>query len=183
MTAALPRATLVLGGQRSGKSAYAERLVESQPGACVYLATAEARDAEMAERIQRHRARRGSRWSTIEAPLELAETLAEAAGPDRAVLVDCLTLWLSNLLEAERDPEGERRLLVAALERLAGPVVLVSNEVGQGVVPDNALARAFVDHAGRLNQAVAGAADSVVFMAAGLPMTLKTPTSKRGSIE
>jgi adenosylcobinamide kinase/adenosylcobinamide-phosphate guanylyltransferase len=130
----------------------------------------------MTERIARHRARRGSRWDTLEEPLELAAALRRAARPDGAVLVDCLTLWLSNLLGAGRDPEAETETLIAALPGLAGPVVLVSNEVGLGVVPENALARAFIDHAGRLHQRIAGAAQSVVFMAAGLPLQLKTTT-------
>ncbi len=173
----LPRASLVLGGQRSGKSAHAERLVESQPGELVYLATAEAHDAEMRARIDDHKARRGERWSTVEAPLALAPALVEAAGPERTVLVDCLTLWLSNLLGAERDPDAEAAHLVEAIGRLTGPVVLVSNEVGQGVVPANALARAFVDHAGRLHQAVAAVCDRVDLVSAGLPLTLKSPAS------
>jgi adenosylcobinamide kinase/adenosylcobinamide-phosphate guanylyltransferase len=176
----LPRATLVLGGQRSGKSGYAEALVaDGQTGACVYLATARAGDAEMAARIQAHRARRGPRWTTVEEPVELPDALARAAAPDRAVLVDCLTLWLANLLGAERDPETAARELVRAIGRLEGPVVFVSNEVGQGVVPTNALARAFVDHAGRLHQAVAGACDRVVFLTAGLPHTLKSDNEGR----
>ena len=174
----LPTVTLVLGGARSGKSRHAEALVESQPGACVYLATAEAGDDEMAARIARHRERRGPRWETVEEPLELAPVLAELAAPDRTVLVDCLTLWLSNLLAAGRDPAGETETLVAALESLAGPAVLVSNEVGLGIVPDNALARAFVDHAGRLNQAVAEAAQSVRFLAAGQVLHLKSPAGE-----
>ncbi|MBK1667843.1 bifunctional adenosylcobinamide kinase/adenosylcobinamide-phosphate guanylyltransferase [Rhodovibrio sodomensis] len=167
------RATLVLGGQRSGKSAYAERLVEAQPGACVYLATAEAHDSEMARRIAEHRARRGSRWSTVEAPLDLPGALAHAAGPERTVLVDCLTLWLSNLLGHERDAAAERARLCDALAELRGPAVLVSNEVGQGVIPDNKLARVFADEAGRLHQAVAAVAGRVLFVTAGLPQTLK----------
>lgn len=176
----LPRATLVLGGQRSGKSGYAEALVaDGQAGACVYLATAQAWDAEMAARIQAHKDRRGARWTTVEEPFELPDALARTAAPDRAVLVDCLTLWLSNLLGAERDPEAAGRDLVRAIGRLEGPAVLVSNEVGQGVVPANALARAFVDHAGRLHQAVAGACDRVVFMTAGLPQTLKSDNEGR----
>ena len=165
--------TLILGGARSGKSRYAEALVEGQPGHCTYLATAEAKDAEMAERIARHRQRRGSRWETREVPLELASALAQAARPDGAVLVDCLTLWLSNLLGARRDPAAETEALVTALPGLAGPVVFVSNEVGLGIVPENALARAFIDHTGRLHQSIAGAAQSVVFMAAGQPLQLK----------
>jgi adenosylcobinamide kinase/adenosylcobinamide-phosphate guanylyltransferase len=172
---ALPPVTLVLGGARSGKSRHAEALVEGQPGPCVYLATAEAGDQDMAERIRRHQARRGRRWQTLEEPIDLVDALRGAARSDGAVLVDCLTLWLSNLLGAERDVETETEGLVAALPGLAGPVVFVSNEVGLGIVPEGALARAFVDHAGRLHQAVATAAQSVLFMAAGLPLVLKTP--------
>ena len=166
--------TLVLGGARSGKSRHAEALVESQPGACVYLATAQAGDDEMAARIADHRARRGLRWATVEEPLDLAGALARHCGPDRAVLVDCLTLWLANLLGADRDVAAECKRLLAALPGLAGPAVFVSNEVGQGVVPDNALARAFVDHAGRLHQDLAAAAQRVVFMTAGLPQEIKS---------
>lgn len=177
MPKTLPRVTLVLGGARSGKSAHAEALVESQPGPCLYLATAEPHDAEMAERIAAHRARRGTRWRTLEEPLELAAALAEGAPADGAVLVDCLTLWLSNLMAAGRDPAGEARRLVAALPGVAAPVVFVSNEVGLGIVPDNPLARRFRDEAGRLNQAVAAAAGRVVFVAAGLPLVLKEPSS------
>jgi len=174
LPASLARVTLVLGGARSGKSRHAEAMVESQPGPCVYLATAQAGDREMAARIAAHRARRGGRWSTIEEPLDMVAALSGACGPDRAVLVDCLTLWLSNLLGAERDVGAECGRLLAALPELAGPVVFVSNEVGQGVVPDNALARAFVDHAGRLHQDLAAAAQRVVFMTAGLPRELKS---------
>jgi adenosylcobinamide kinase/adenosylcobinamide-phosphate guanylyltransferase len=166
-------ATLVLGGQRSGKSAHAEALVEAQPGACVYLATAEAHDSEMARRIAEHQARRGSRWSTVEEPLDLPGALAGAAGPERTVLVDCLTLWLSNLLHHEYDVADERARLCAVLAELRGPAVLVSNEVGQGVIPANKLARQFVDEAGRLHQAVATTVGRVVFVTAGLPQTLK----------
>ncbi len=176
----LPPVTLVLGGVRSGKSRHAETLVESQLGACIYLATAEAGDSEMAERIARHRARRGPRWETVEEPLELIAALSEAAGPGRAVLVDCLTLWLTNLLAAGRDPGDETRGLVRCLESLAGPVVLVSNEVGLGVVPENALARAFIDHAGQLHQAVAEAAQSVRLMAAGQVVHVKAPATETG---
>ena len=177
MTSLLPRLTLVLGGARSGKSRYAEALVESQPGACVYLATAEPRDAEMAARIRAHRARRGARWRTVEAPLDLIGELAGAARPDGAVLVDCLTLWLSNLMEAGRDVAAESEALTKALPDLAGPAVLVSNEVGLGIVPDNPLARRFRDAAGSLHQSIAALAQSVVFVAAGLPLTLKDETS------
>lgn len=170
---ALPPVTLVLGGARSGKSRHAEALVESQAGNCVYLATAQAGDAEMAERIRHHRDRRGPRWQTIEEPLDLAGALKSAARPQATVLVDCLTLWLSNLMGAERPVAEETERLVATLPDLAGPVVFVSNEVGQGIVPDNALARTFVDHAGRLHQAVAEAAQSVLLLVAGQALVLK----------
>ena len=169
----LERVTLVLGGARSGKSAYAETLVEGAPGEAVYVATGTAGDAEMAARIRDHQARRGARWRTIEEPLDLAGVLAREARPENAVLVDCLTLWLSNVMAAGKEPGVETDELVDALDQAAGPVVLVANEVGLGIVPDNALARAFRDHAGRLNQAVAGIADRVIFVAAGLPMMLK----------
>lgn len=169
--------TLVLGGARSGKSRYAEALLESTPGGLLYLATATAGDAEMQERIDQHKSRRGNRWETVEAPLALTETLRRQAGPGRAILVDCLTLWLSNLMAAERDIDQEADALAAALPTLAGPVVLVSNEVGLGIVPDNALARRFRDHAGRLHQRVAAAVPVVTFVAAGLPLHLKQPNN------
>jgi adenosylcobinamide kinase/adenosylcobinamide-phosphate guanylyltransferase len=169
----LPPVTLVLGGARSGKSRYAEGLVESQPGACLYLATAEPGDAEMAGRIAHHRARRGARWQTLEEPLDLTGALAGLARRDGAVLVDCLTLWLSNLLGAGRDPAEAGARLIESLPALAGPVVFVSNEVGLGIHPLNALARRFVDEAGRLHQNLAGAAQRVVFLTAGLPFEMK----------
>jgi adenosylcobinamide kinase/adenosylcobinamide-phosphate guanylyltransferase len=164
--------TLVLGGARSGKSRRAEALAEASGLALVYVATAEARDDEMAALIAHHRIHRNARWSTVEAPLDLAEALGEAA-PARLVLVDCLTLWLSNLLLAGRAIEAEIDRLCEALPSLAGPAILVSNEVGLGIVPDNALARAFRDHQGRLNQRVAALAERVEFMAAGLALRLK----------
>jgi adenosylcobinamide kinase / adenosylcobinamide-phosphate guanylyltransferase len=170
---ALPRVLLVLGGARSGKSRYAESVIEAASCPALYLATAEPRDGEMAERIRRHRARRGRQWATLEEPLDLAPSLIREARADRPILVDCLTLWLANLLEAGRAVETESAALVEALGALAGPVVLVANEVGLGIVPENALAREFRDHAGRLNQAVAARASRVVFIAAGLPLTLK----------
>ena len=170
----LPRVTLVLGGARSGKSRYAEGLIEPA-GAGLYLATAEAGDDEMAARIRHHRARRGPAWTTVEEPLDLLPTLLRHAAADRPILVDCLTLWLANLLGAARDADVETRALVDGLPRLAGPVVFVANEVGLGIVPATPLGRAFRDAAGRLNQAVAAAADRVVFVAAGLPLALKEP--------
>ena len=164
---------LVLGGTRSGKSRYAEALLAEHGGARTYIATAEALDAEMAVRIAQHRARRGTGWSTVEHPLDLLAALEAHCLPNSAVLVDCLTLWLSNLMAASRDVAAETAGLTAALGRLPGRVVLVSNEVGLGIVPDNDMAREFRDHAGRLNQAVAEVADEVVFVAAGLPLRLK----------
>ena len=164
--------TLVLGGARSGKSAYAESLVAG-PGA-VYVATAEAIDDEMGERIARHRARRGAGWTTVEAPLDLAAALrACAPAASGGVLVDCLTVWLGNLMHAGRDIDREAGSLLESLAVPPVPVVLVANEVGLGVVPDNPMARAFRDHAGRLNQALAARADRVVLVTAGIPLVLK----------
>ena len=167
--------TLVLGGARSGKSAYAESLILGRAERALYLATSKALDAEMTTRIRVHRDRRDARWETLEEPLDLVTALLASMRAGRPILVDCLTLWLSNLLHAERDVDVETAALIGMLPRLACPVVFVSNEVGLGIVPDNALARSFRDHAGRLHQAIAGAADTVVFVAAGLPMTLKSP--------
>ena len=175
-TASLPPVTLVIGGARSGKSVYAEALIGG-PCAATYLATAEAGDAEMADRIRRHRQRRGAGWTTVEEPLALAPALARCARRDRPVLVDCLTLWLSNLMAHGREIEAETGTLIERLGALPCPLVLVSNEVGLGLVPTTELGRAFRDHAGRLNQRVAAAADRVIFVAAGLPMTLKDKPS------
>jgi adenosylcobinamide kinase / adenosylcobinamide-phosphate guanylyltransferase len=169
----LPPVTLVLGGARSGKSRYAEQLVESSASRGTYCATAEAGDAEMTERIAAHRARRGPFWRTVETPLELPQAVASGAAHDRPLLVDCLTLWLSNLLFADRALDRETSALCDALRVAAGPVVLVSNEVGMGLVPNTPLGRQFRDSAGRLNQDVAALADRVVFVAAGLPLVLK----------
>ena len=164
----------VLGGARSGKSRFAEeRTCAFAAKENVYVATAECRDEEMESRIALHRARRGADWTTIEAPHRLPETLSAEASGDRAVLVDCLTLWLSNRLLADADLDAEGERLVAALAAAAGPVVLVSNEVGLSIVPDNALARRFRDAAGRLNQQIAAVAGEAWFVAAGLPLRLK----------
>ena len=164
--------TLVLGGARSGKSRHAEALTLRHPPPWRYIATARALDAEMATRIAEHRARRSEGWITAEAPLDLPAALAEA--PDgQPVLIDCLTLWLSNLLLAGADPEPEASRLAAALAARRGPWVAVANEVGLGIVPETPLARRFRDAAGRLNQAVAAAADEVLLLVAGLPLRLK----------
>ena len=169
----LPALTLILGGARSGKSARAEALIEAAGGGS-YVATAQAFDEEMRTRIAAHRDRRGAIWRTFEVPLDLAGALTGpvlAAG--RPVLVDCLTLWLGNLLMADDEPEPAIEALLAALDRIAVPVVMVSNEVGLGIVPDNPLARRFRDTAGRLHQRLAARADEVTLMVAGLPVTVK----------
>jgi adenosylcobinamide kinase/adenosylcobinamide-phosphate guanylyltransferase len=166
---------LVLGGARSGKSATAERLVENTGLSRVYVATAQAWDDEMAERIARHREERGTGWRTVDAPLDLVGALRAADAPDVAILVDCLTLWLSNVMLGGGDVEAEGAALVAALPGLRAPVAFVSNEVGMGIVPDNPLGRRFRDAQGRLNQRMAAACDLVGFVAAGLPLTLKAP--------
>ncbi|MGA7803423.1 bifunctional adenosylcobinamide kinase/adenosylcobinamide-phosphate guanylyltransferase [Bradyrhizobium sp.] len=163
---------LITGGARSGKSARAEIRAWGFAGQPVYIATAEPLDSEMSDRIAKHRARRGQDWRERETPLELATALAETDGGG-ARLVDCLTLWLSNLMHAERDWTEEAAKLVDALGRQQSPVVLVSNEVGSGIVPDNALARQFRDAAGQLNQMIARAADEVEFVVAGLPLRVK----------
>ncbi|MBK9080649.1 MAG: bifunctional adenosylcobinamide kinase/adenosylcobinamide-phosphate guanylyltransferase [Rhizobiales bacterium] len=164
---------LVLGGARSGKSALALARAQASGLARVMIATATAGDAEMAARIARHRAERDATWRTVEAPLDLVGALADAAAPERVVVVECLTLWLSNVMLAGRDADAETAALVAAAGALAGPVVFVSNEVGLGLVPETPLGRAFRDAQGRLNQAMARVAAQVVFVAAGLPLTLK----------
>lgn len=167
---------LISGGARSGKSRQAESrtlsLAASLSAPPVYIATAEALDAEMVERIDAHRARRDAVWRNIEAPLALDEALrnSDNSGPR---LVDCLTLWLANLMHAERDWNSEAEVLCETLRNQSAPVILVTNEVGLGIVPDNALARRFRDAAGLLNQMVAATADEVVFMVAGLPMKVK----------
>ena len=169
----LPRLTLVLGGARSGKSRYAEHLVEAAAACGTYIATAEPGDDEMAARIAAHRARRGAFWRTVEAPIFLTDAIAAETRPECPVLVDCLTLWLSNLMLAQARLDTECATLRAVLRDAAGPVVLVANEVGLGLVPETPLGRRFRDMAGWLNQDVAAIADRVVFVAAGLPLVLK----------
>ena len=171
MPSAGAQLTLVLGGARSGKSRYAESLIASMSPPWAYVATAEAGDHEMAVRIRAHRARRGRNWRTIEAPRDL--TAALAACERMPVLVDCLTLWLSNLMLAEADMDKETERLESALSAAAEPVVLVSNEVGAGIVPEHPLGRRFRDQQGILNQRIAARADRVVLMVAGLPLAVK----------
>ncbi|MBY0351662.1 bifunctional adenosylcobinamide kinase/adenosylcobinamide-phosphate guanylyltransferase [Tabrizicola sp.] len=172
MTGSLPPLTLVIGGARSGKSAFAESLVLGSGRARRYVATAEARDDEMRARIARHRRERGDGWMTVEAPLQLPEALAQV-GRDEVVLLDCATLWLTNHLLADHDLVAETGKLIAALTTCVAPVVIVSNETGWGIVPENALARRFRDEQGRLNQRLAAEAGLVVTVIAGLPMVLK----------
>ena len=165
---------LILGGARSGKSALAERRAEQSGLEVVYIATAEARDGEMRQRIDHHRQRRPQQWRCIEEPLQLAATLQQQAAPGCCLLVDCLTLWLSNLLAAGDEVfEREHEALLSVLGQLPGRLILVSNEVGLGIVPLGELTRRFCDESGRLHQAVAAVCDRVTFVTAGLPMVLK----------
>ncbi len=168
----LPRLTLVTGGARSGKSRWAEGLARRSGLARRYIATAQAWDDEMAARIARHRTDRGTDWDTVEAPLDLCAALA-AAPPGSVTLVDCLTLWLTNHMLADHDLAAETAALAGTLAAMTAPVILVTNEVGWGIVPDNALARAFRDAQGRLNQQLAAESDLAVAVLAGLPLALK----------
>jgi adenosylcobinamide kinase/adenosylcobinamide-phosphate guanylyltransferase len=178
--------TLVLGGARSGKSVHAERMALDSGKEIVYIATAKAGDSEMAARIAHHRTNRPAAWRTVEEPLMLGDALSQWNSPERMIVVDCLTLWLLNLLLAGSGefPEvgelvlpaafhAERDAFLKVLTQAQGDIVLVSNEVGMGVVPQGALSRCFTDEAGRLNQAVAAICDRVVLVAAGLPLMLK----------
>ena len=178
--------TLVIGGARSGKSAHAETLALASGRQLIYIATAQAGDAEMRARIAHHRERRDSRWTTVEETMALGAAIEKYSRPDTLVLVDCLTIWLSNLLFAERTEfpavgtiappacfDQERAALLQALEDAKGELILVTNEVGQGVIPQGAVSRWFVDEAGRLNQAVAARCERAVLIVAGLPLVLK----------
>jgi len=171
-SAMLPKLSLVLGGAASGKSSWAEGLILSQYQKPVYLATAQAWDTEMQAKISRHQQSRGANWHTIEASLDVASALAAIDG-DQGVLLDCATLWLTNHLLAEHDLADETSRLMQALAACRAPVVVVSNEVGSGIVPDNALARQFRQAQGALNQTLAAQADLVVAVMAGLPLALK----------
>lgn len=163
----------VLGGARSGKSRFAQARAEATGLSLAYIATAEAWDDEMRERIRLHQHDRGGAWSTIESPIALPETIEAHDAPDTALLVDCLTLWISNLLLSDRDIPAATARLTAAIANARGHIILVSNEVGLGIVPENALARRFRDEAGRVNQRVAACADEVQFVAAGLNLRFK----------
>jgi adenosyl cobinamide kinase/adenosyl cobinamide phosphate guanylyltransferase len=162
---------LILGGARSGKSRYAEGLLAQNPAPWAYIATGQAFDGEMEARIAEHRARRGEGWRTVEAPVDLAGALLEA--PAMPALVDCLTLWLTNLMLGEHDIVGAVTALEAALALRSAPTILVASEVGLGIVPETKLGRAFRDEAGKLHQRLAAGADRVLFMVAGLPMIVK----------
>ena len=171
-----PRTMLVIGGARSGKSRHAQALAEGWAGAAdrlVFVATAQAFDGEMSERIARHQADRDARWNTVEAPIDLAGAIRQWAAADVVMLVDCLTLWASNLLLADRDEPAAIEDLVAAIGASEARIVLVANEVGFGIVPENALARRFRDWAGIINQRVAATVDRADLVVAGLPLTLK----------
>jgi adenosylcobinamide kinase / adenosylcobinamide-phosphate guanylyltransferase len=174
---AIARSLLVLGGARSGKSAYAQSLAEANGSERLYLATAAPGDEEMAARIARHQADRGQGWTTLEEPLDIAAALLTHAQPSRVVVVDCLTLWLSNLMLAGQDPGPAITALADAIGHLAGPVIFVTNEVGMGLVPDNKLGREFRDWQGRANREIGAACDAVIFVAAGLPLKLKPGTT------
>ncbi|PJI85302.1 adenosylcobinamide kinase /adenosylcobinamide-phosphate guanylyltransferase [Yoonia maricola] len=170
---ALPKLTLILGGAASGKSAFAEHLVlQGGNGTPIYIATAQIFDDEMADKVAKHREMRGTGWHTIEEPVDFTGVLAQVA-KGQPVLIDCATLWLTNLILGEHDVVARTDALITALAHCNGPVMIVSNEVGQGIVPDNALSRRFRNAQGRLNQRLAAQADLVVAVMAGLPLTLK----------
>jgi len=168
--------TLVIGGCRSGKSSRAQTLAEGLPGKKLYIATCVPQDAEMRERAARHQAQRGNAWTTLEEPIALAAAIDAHSAKFAVILVDCLTLWTSNILLGLLGKPGlekERAALLESLAKSACPVVLVTNEVGAGIVPENKLARLYRDEAGRVNQEVAGAADRVIWMVAGIPVQIK----------
>lgn len=169
---------LVLGGARSGKSRFAEVLAENTQLEKIYVATAEARDGEMVSRIKEHQDRRGTGWRTVEEPIDLAGTIRQWASPNCVLLIDCLTLWATNLMFSEGGGTEGEEALYDVLADYSYPIIFVSNEVGLGIVPENKLAREFRDRAGRINQEIAKRADAVYFIAAGLPLTLKSPATE-----
>lgn len=165
--------TFVLGGARSGKSGFSEKIAFETGFERHYIATGRAYDDEMRQRIARHRADRGEGWVTHEVPVDLVSSLEAIDTPGRVALVDCLTLWITNLMMEDRDIDAAGEMLIRSFASLEGRLILVSNEVGLGIVPENRMAREFRDHAGRLHQKIAAAADEVFFMAAGLPLKMK----------
>jgi adenosylcobinamide kinase / adenosylcobinamide-phosphate guanylyltransferase len=167
------RSLLILGGARSGKSRYAQTLAEASGKAPVLIATATAGDAEMTARIAKHKAERGAHWRLVEEQIHLVEVLRRDAAADKIIVVDCLTLWLSNLMLGSHDVESQCEALAQSIIGLAGPAIFVVNEIGLGIVPESPLGRAFRDAQGRLNQKLAAVCDSVVLIAAGLPLQLK----------
>ncbi|MFK3779246.1 bifunctional adenosylcobinamide kinase/adenosylcobinamide-phosphate guanylyltransferase [Agrobacterium sp. NPDC089420] len=167
------RSVFILGGARSGKSRFAEALAGKAGGNLHYLATGRAWDDEMRDRISHHQERRGGEWTTHEAPLDVAAALERLDGPDNVILIDCLTLWLTNLMMESADIEAAFDALAAAIASARAKLIFVSNEVGLGIVPENRMAREFRDHAGRLHQRVAAIAGEVYFVAAGLPLKMK----------
>ena len=170
----LSKLSLVLGGAASGKSTFAEGLLTASGKDLIYIATAQIWDDEMAQKVVRHKDMRGDGWTTIEEPLDIPSVLSQATA-GQAILIDCATLWLTNLILGEHDVAKASADLLAAIRTCPAPVVIVSNEVGQGIVPDNALSRKFRNAQGRLNQDIAAQADTVVAVMAGLPLTLKAP--------
>ena len=167
---------LILGGSRSGKSTYAESLAERHEGPHIYIATAEATDPEMAARINEHRKRRGPFWNTLESPLNLISSIKQNSTSKNIILVDCLTIWISNLMMASYSVIDESENLAKLMSQIEGTIIFVSNEVGQGIVPDNPLARTFRDYSGNLNQLIAEVADEVYLVTAGIPINIKKNT-------
>lgn len=167
------RSVFILGGARSGKSRFAEELAGKSGGSLHYLATGRAWDDEMRERIVHHQVRRGGEWTTHEAPVDIAAVLEQLDAPENVVLIDCLTLWLTNLMMENADIEAAFAALEAAIVSARARLIFVSNEVGLGIVPENRMAREFRDHAGRLHQRIAAIAREVYFVAAGLPLKMK----------
>ena len=172
MSKSLPSLTLVLGGQRSGKSAYAEDLLCPEQKA-LYVATAQVLDKEMKERVRIHENRRNRNWMTVEEPFDITSALLLNDKAGRPILIDSLGMWISNLLAHDKDIEKHMLELVRATENIKSSLIFVSDEVGLGIIPDNALARRFIDKLGTLNQLIADRADTVIFVTAGLPMYLK----------
>lgn len=164
---------LVLGGARSGKSRHAQKLAEDASAQRTFIATAEMLDDEMSERIARHRADRGDAWKTVESPISLCAAVEQACDENHSVLVDCLTLWLSNIMHAEMNVDEEVQRLAETIQVVSTPLIIVSNEVGMGIVPETLLGRRFRDAQGRLNQKIGQVCDRVEFVAAGLPLRLK----------